>query len=453
MKKNVCYFIACLIVPGIWLWGAPSAAAQGHCLKNAANQAAHKAKGVLSPAQKAVKQSQLEALQQVRRELARTPGILFTQDFKPQLEILKQMEVYSAQPAKPQELFAALNQKIDLLIQESGLNVFPISLHKTPNLAPQPKALSRWEAFEKAVKTRTPRFEWKTAYGQTVYMGPAAFPKKETHRLYPCREAAIQITRLQYHSLSQIFERIFSSRLTGEQKLALARHLSQTAEAAGTDLTLRYINFFRQIPAVKMQGWLPPANGEALEIYARHKISRLVEKLKQEQKLSEREINLLLDLTALLPVQESRRLLASLSYLEPIASQWLMLASPQSALNKSIETQLQTAKERGIRSPKQPLKETLPQNIALKRAAFLYRQSASYTELLSHIKSRVQSIEYALKQTSKASLEQLNTPQALAQRLYVEAYKTRLKNLQNKVWNRLEEIETELNSLETFITY
>ena len=85
MKKNVCYFIACLIVPGIWLWGAPSAAAQGHYLKNASNQAAHKAKGVLSPAQKAVKQSQLEALQQVRRELARTPGILFTQDFKPQL--------------------------------------------------------------------------------------------------------------------------------------------------------------------------------------------------------------------------------------------------------------------------------------------------------------------------------------------------------------------------------
>lgn len=450
MKKRIYYFIPCLIWAGVCFSFPYAAHAQGNYLKNAAGRAANSAKKTLSAAELSLKQSQLEALVQVRRELARTPSVIHHTDFKIQAELLKQLDIRLSYPYQAPELFAALSQKIDVLMQQTGIAVFPIALNETPRLRPTTKALSRWAAFEQAKRNKTPRFQWKTPSGETVYMGPAAFPKQESHPLYPCREWAVQATQGQYRSLSQIFERIFTSRLNAEQKLALARHLSQTAEAAGSDLTLRYINFFRQIPAVKAPGWLPPLIGKALATYVQHKENVLIEKLKQGQRWTVKDTNLLLDLAALLPQAQSRRLLAALTYLEPAASQWLLLFPQASPLTRSIEMQLQTAKTQGVISPKKTLQQALPSALAQKRLAYLYEQSTSYTELLSHLKDRIQSIELALKRTQKASSAQLNTPQAVAQRLYVEAYKNRLKNLQNKVWNRLEEIEAELNSLQFF---
>lgn len=436
---------------GLCLLPASNAQAQSRYLKQAAKNAA-KTASAETPAkiESAIKEIQLQALQQMRREVVRSPNILQEQNFKIQLELLKKMGIAVPPNANAQTLFAILGAKIEPLAQELNQAVFPLAFpaQSPEKNRPLVKEYSRIDAFKEALKVGQNRFSWQSTANQSVYMGPAKFPKHPLHPLYDCKNLAKTITQNKYASLSQIFDIIFTSHLTEQQKIALAGHLSQTAELAGPELTLQYINLFKTIPAVKMEGWVPKPLGQELCTYARHKQALLIEKLKQGSSWTEPETNLFLDLAALLPAKQSRRVLGALTYLEPSAAQWLLLHPQTNAFTKSIELQIQEARKQGVPTPKLFLKETLPQQLLEERIKVLRQWSIDYTVIADNVRERIESIEFALQHIKTAPQDKVNEPLSLAQQLYVQAYLTRLKKLYTNVFNHHEAIEAELLSLQ-----
>lgn len=445
------YFFISLLA-GCFL--APSAVlhAQGKYLKQAAQKAAAKAAaGELSSTQQLfLKENQLLALQQVRRELIRTPGIMQDKAFTTQLDLLKQMGIKVPPNADEKTLFNILSNHITPLSQQTQRLVFPLSFPLQPSET-KPILLrdnTHIERFQESFLNGHKQFSWQNPNHQLIYMGPTNFPKNPQHPLYACGELAQRISKGKYASLSQVFDKIFNSNLTAPQKLALARHLAKTAELAGPDLTLLYINMIKEMPAAKMEGWVPAPLGKELLTYLRHKEALLIERLKNGKTWTENETNLFLDLASFLPAEESRLMLGALTHLDLSSAQQLLLNPQNAALKKATQTRIAQA-QTGGKIANSLLKDHADAHVMQAHIQLLRSWDTAYTDILNNIKQRIGAIEFLQQQETNTPSAVTNTELAFAQKLYVQAYYTRLKKLQGLVWKHLENIEAELNSLQT----
>lgn len=442
-----------LLLAGCFLAPSGSLFAQSRYLKQAAQKALETAGSTkaLTAEQFFLKENQLLAFQQVRRALVRMPGILQDKEFKPQLDLLKQLGIYIPEGADEKTVFDILSQNIAPLSQQTQQLVFPLSF---PARSAKKQFLflrdneQHINRFQEAFLNGQKHLSWQTPGRQSVSMGPTKFPVNPQHPLYACGVTAKEISQGKYSSLSQVFDKIFNTNLTTQQKLALSRHVAKTAELAGPDLTLLYINMLHEIPAVKMDGWVPPAMGKELLTYLRHKEALLIEPLKEGKTWSEEQANLFLDLASLLPAEESGAVLGALTYLDPSTAQWLLLNPNETVRRSAIEEKLKQARSAGLRFPKAPLSAQANRQVIQAHLELLRHWDTAYTDILNNIKQRIGAIEFLQQQEKNKPNTVMNTPLALSKKLYVKAYYMRLKKLHNVVWNHLENIEAELNSLE-----
>lgn len=457
MKYTAKHYFFILALACVLFLNSPFLHAHGRYLRNAAKKAAKNAQpGTpalrLKSAQRAAIENQSAALQQVRRELIRLPNLLHNKDFQPQLDLLKQMNVTSADNPDAQTLFNQISQAQESLAPYIVNQPFPLrfSIPAAQSESPYLRSCTVWDAYRQARLNKQDRFSWKTADNQhTISMGPASFPSNPQHPLYPCGQLAQELMKKRHAALSDVFDAIFiSHHLTSSQKLALARHISQTAELAGPDITLFYMSAYKKIPAVKMKGWKPDPMGKELLTYIRHKEAHLIEQLNTGSSWTENETNLFLDLAALLPQEEGRTLLGALTYLGPAAAQYLLL-NPNPYLRKTMQTKIKLVREKGIPAWGTMSPEETPSKIVRAHIKFLRKLIAEHNLRLEKIRSRLENFEFAQNQLAKTTYAH-PTLDNISQELYTRAYYMRLKNLFNKVDNYLDDIEAELNSLESF---
>lgn len=158
---NMKYFgkiiFALLLLSGALGFGAPSLHAHGRYLRQAAKKAAQNPKQAaprLKAAQRAAVESQSAALQQVRRELIRIPGILQNKDFKTQLDLLEQMGIPPTPTQDARALFNQISQVQKELSPYTYNQPFPLkfSTPSTPTNGTQARSRAAWDAYVQSIK-------------------------------------------------------------------------------------------------------------------------------------------------------------------------------------------------------------------------------------------------------------------------------------------------------------
>lgn len=443
-----------LLLSGALGFGVPSLHAHGRYLRQAAKKAAQNPKQAvprLKAAQRAAVESQSAALQQVRRELIRIPSILQNKDFKTQLDLLEQMGIQPAPTQDARALFNQISQVQEELSPYTYNQPFPLkfSTPSIPTNGTQARSRAAWDAYVQSLKENKNYFSWQSPSTlQTVYVGPAHFPANPKHPLYPCGQIVPKLVKERHDSLSEIFDIIFNSSLTQEQKLALARHISQTTEVIGADVILRYFFVHKQIPAVKLEGWTPSPLGTTLLNYLRHKEIALIERLKQGAPWTDKEANLFLDLASILPEEESHTMLAALTYLGPSSAQHLLLY-PQTPQLKQMQAQINHARQKGITAAERGLKKEASSQAVKAYIKLLRKRIAKHFVHMRKLEERIASFEFAQQQMAKTA-HITPTLNNVSEALYAQAYYMRIKNLYNKLNTYMEDLEEELHSLQAF---
>ncbi len=419
----------------------------------------------LSPAQLHMLDSQFSALEETRRALLQNPGWAVSANFAQTAQYLKDLGLpLPPQPAptsSSEEKTRYLQQLNALLYQESNA-LAPLVNHRPRPLTPpnrfewmpdkllKNQALSQ-EKWEQILKIGSPAFSFGTPNWDEVHISPAEEFSNPQSSLYADPDILRSIITNTRIPTQDMYDLILTEKSFSPQtRQALICAIEEAASVLTHNFTRIYMYAFGSIPSVRYISGSVPQRNAALATYAKTVQNRLINKLEEKGRWSERDFDLFAQVSVFLEPQRARAVLGAVTYLEPQAARWLLNHSLTDKFSQRILSKLQETRDQqstiwpdGNLTPKQPI------HLPFKRLEYERIQSLkSYNIVLAKRLQALMNLEYGVrkaKEILKASASNPGEPaERLSAEIYVKAREARLQKLINETRAQVVNIESEI---------